>query len=411
MPNQWIKISDSPDDFQGYLCVPASGSGPGIVLLHEIFGVNGCMREVAQYYAEEGYLVLVPDLFWRIGPGIVLGYDEADFQRGLDYSMSLDVDTTIDDVVQALRTLRERPECTGKVGALGFCLGGKLAYLTAARTAVDCAVCYYGVGIEDFLGEAGNVSCPIVFHFAELDKYVPAEARERIIAAFAHHPDFALHVYPDCDHAFASPKRTPYNRPAAMMAHSRSMALFRKVLGPSYDLNTLWQRHSDLEFVTRSTELTMATMVAEPYVNHIPTMTGGVGQMELSRFYENHFIPKNPADARLIPISRTIGADRLVDEVLFCFTHDIEIDWMLPGVAPTGKYVEIPLVAIVNFRGDKLYHEHIYWDQASVLVQIGLLQPGSLPIAGIETARKLVDETLPSNTLMRRWAESAPPGG
>jgi carboxymethylenebutenolidase len=94
--------------------------------------------------------------------------------------------------------------------------------------------------------------------------------------------------------------------------------------------------------------------------------------------------------------------------MLFCFTHDIEIDWMLPGVPPTGKYVEIPLVAIVRFRGDKLYNEHIYWDQASVLVQIGLLDTALLPVAGVATAKKLVDETLPSNTLMARWAESAP---
>jgi len=161
------------------------------------------------------------------------------------------------------------------------------------------------------------------------------------------------------------------------------------------------------EFGTRDVPATMKTMVAEPYVNHVPTMTGGVGARDLARFYANHFIPKCPKDTKLVPISRTIGADRLVDEMLFCFTHDIEIDWMLPGMKPTGKYVEVPLVAIVNFRGDKLYHEHIYWDQASVLVQIGLIDPMNLPIAGIATAKKLVDETLPSNTLMRRWKESA----
>ena len=107
-------------------------------------------------------------------------------------------------------------------------------------------------------------------------------------------------------------------------------------------------------------------------------------------------------DTKLIPISRTVGSDRVVDELLFSFTHNTEIDWMLPGVAPTGKYVEIPLVAIVCFRGNKLYHEHIYWDQASVLVQIGLLKGDSLPVAGIETAKKLVDESLPSNTLMHK---------
>ena len=127
---------------------------------------------------------------------------------------------------------------------------------------------------------------------------------------------------------------------------------------------------------------------------------------QLKRFYKHHFVNSNPEDTRLIPISRTVGKDRVVDEMLFCFTHTREIDWMLPGVAPTGRYVEIPLVAIVSFRADKLYNEHIYWDQASVLVQIGRLDPAALPVAGIETARKLVDKTLPSNTLMAAWANS-----
>ena len=174
------------------------------------------------------------------------------------------------------------------------------------------------------------------------------------------------------------------------------------------DLAALWDAHCQYEFETRDVDATMATMVDEPYVNHIPTMTGGVGRAQLKHFYAHHFIPKCPADFRLVPISRTVGADRLVDEMLVCFTHDVEIDWMLPGVPPTGKYVEVPTVAIVNFRGDKLYHEHIYWDQASVLVQIGLLDPAGLPVAGVDTAKKLLDETRPSNTLMKRWAESAP---
>ena len=174
------------------------------------------------------------------------------------------------------------------------------------------------------------------------------------------------------------------------------------------DLVALWEAHCRCEFETRDVDATMATMTGTPYVNHVPTMTGGVGDRDLTRFYRHHFIPKTPPDTRLIPISRTIGADRVVDEMLFCFTHDIEIDWMLPGLRPSGKYVEIPLVAIVCFRGGKLYNEHIYWDQASVLVQIGALDPKGLPIAGIETAKKLVDEGLPSNTLMARWSDSAP---
>jgi carboxymethylenebutenolidase len=135
-------------------------------------------------------------------------------------------------------------------------------------------------------------------------------------------------------------------------------------------------------------------------------MTGGVGAKELSRFYQHHFVHGNPPDMKLIPISRTIGALQIVDEFIMCFTHSTEIDWMLPNVAPTGKYVEIPMLGVIKFRGDKLYHEHIYWDQASVLVQIGLLNPEGLPVAGVETARKLLDEQLPSNTLMGRWTQS-----
>ena len=134
-------------------------------------------------------------------------------------------------------------------------------------------------------------------------------------------------------------------------------------------------------------------------------MTGGTGAEALARFYEHHFVSRMPKDTTLTSISRTVGADRVVDELLFSFTHDQEIDWMLPGIPPTGKAVTVPLVAIVNFRGDKLYHEHIYWDQASVLVQIGLLDPQGLPVAGIETARKVADETLPSNGLIPRWTE------
>jgi carboxymethylenebutenolidase len=174
----------------------------------------------------------------------------------------------------------------------------------------------------------------------------------------------------------------------------------------NHDLAALWEEHCRYEFETRDVDATMATMVDEPYVNHVPTMTGGVGQDQLKRFYKYHFIGRNPADTELIPISRTVGADSLVDEVLFRFTHTSEIDWMLPIIPPTGRRVEVPLVAIIRFRDGKLVHEHIYWDQASVLVQIGLLDPADLPVAGAETARKVANKALPSNTLMRNWASS-----
>jgi carboxymethylenebutenolidase len=175
---------------------------------------------------------------------------------------------------------------------------------------------------------------------------------------------------------------------------------------PNPDLIALWEEHCRDEFETRDVDATMATMVSQPYVNHIPTMTGGVGHDQLKRFYAYHFIPVNPPDFRLRPVSRTVGRDTVVDEFIVYFTHTTHIDWMLPGVSPTGRVVEIPMVAIVKFEGEKVAHEHIYWDQAAVLVQIGLMDPRGLPIAGAETARKVLDKSQPSNHLMERWQES-----
>ena len=159
---------------------------------------------------------------------------------------------------------------------------------------------------------------------------------------------------------------------------------------PSPNLAELWEEHTAHEFNTRDTEATLKTMVDDAYVNHIPVMTGGRGKSELAAFYSTDFIPAMPPDTKLKSISRTIGTDQLVDELIFSFTHTQEMPWMLPGLAPTHKYVEVPLVVVVRFRDGKLAHEHIYWDQASVLKQIGLITDPSLPVFGAETARKVV---------------------
>jgi carboxymethylenebutenolidase len=170
-------------------------------------------------------------------------------------------------------------------------------------------------------------------------------------------------------------------------------------------LQELWEEHLRHEFATHNTEDTLATMVEDAYVNHIPVMTGGVGKPALREFYSKYFIPQMPPDMELNPISRTIGTDRLVDEMMAKFTHTIRMDWMLPGIAPTGKRVEVPVVTIVQFRDGKLAHEHIYWDQASVLVQLGLLDLGTLPVVGVESARKAIDPNLPSNALIERASD------
>ena len=400
-----IPSQDGSGSFKAYLALPASGRGPGLVLGQEIFGVNQNMRAVADYYAEEGYVALVPDLFWRMQPGVDLGYTEADFKAAFDFFTRLDVDLAIDDIGAAMTVLRGLPQVSGpELGYVGFCLGGKLAYLAAARTDLACSVGYYGMGIEHHLDEAAAIKGKLVLHFAGADPYCDAAARAQITAGLT---GAELYTYDGAEHAFARAGSAHFDASAAGMAHGRTIAALKATIGPDFNLSALWDEHVRHEFATRDVPATMATMVAEPYVNHIPTLTGGVGYRELSRFYQNHFVHANPEDMRMIPVSRTIGALQVVDEFVMCFTHTREIDWMLPGVAPTGKYVEIAMVGIINFRGDKLCHEHIYWDQASVLVQLGLLDPALLPVAGIESARKLLDETVPSNGIMGRWSSSA----
>ena len=168
------------------------------------------------------------------------------------------------------------------------------------------------------------------------------------------------------------------------------------------ELERLWEEHIRHEFSTRSTEDTLRTMVEDAYVDHVPVLTGGSGHHELRQFYSTHFIPRMPPDMEMTPVSRTIGTDQLVDEMVISFTHTIEMDWMLPGIPPTGRPVEVPLVVIVQFRDGKLAHEHIYWDQASVLVQLGLLDSEKLPVVGVESARKVLDPAMLANRLIKR---------
>ncbi len=166
------------------------------------------------------------------------------------------------------------------------------------------------------------------------------------------------------------------------------------------ELARLWERHTELEFETKDAAATVATMTPDNYVNHVPVMTGGRGTAEMIEFYGKHFIPKMPADTALRLMSRTIGDDRVIDEFVFSFTHDVEMDWMLPGIAATDRTVEIPMVVVVQFEGGKIACERIYWDQASVLVQLGLLDPGGLPVTGVEQARRFENPDLPPNELM-----------
>ena len=166
-------------------------------------------------------------------------------------------------------------------------------------------------------------------------------------------------------------------------------------------LSSAWDQHLASEFVAKSADQALATMAADPHVNHVPLMIGGRGREELHDFYANHFLNQIPLDMEMIPVSRTVGQDRVVDELIARFTHSIRMDWLLPGIAPTGQRVELPFVVIVQFEGDKVAHEHLYWDQASVLVQVGLLDR-TLPVRGGEIAAQVLDLAQPMNELIHR---------
>src|SRR5262245_40708797 len=166
-------------------------------------------------------------------------------------------------------------------------------------------------------------------------------------------------------------------------------------------LSSAWDQHLASEFTAKSAEEALGTMTADPHVNMVPLMIGARGRAQLHDFYKNHFLNQIPPDMEMVTVSRTIGQGRVVDELIARFTHTIRLDWLLPGVEPTGKRIEFPFVVIVQFEGDKLSHEHLYWDQASVLVQVGLLER-TLPVRGGEIAAQVLNPTQPMNELIRR---------
>src|SRR2546425_9955535 len=394
-------------EFDAYMALPASGYGPGIVVLQEIFGVNEYMRTVCDWYAAHGFVAICPDLFWRQEPGIQLtDRSEAEWQKAFALYQGLNEVKAVEDSAAAVEFLRKHPTGNGRVGAVGFCLGGNLAWLLSVRYKPDCAVGYYGVSIEKTLAEAETLVSPLMLHIAGQDRHCPPEAQGQIHQALDSNPLAVLHDYPAQDHAFGRLGGEHYDAPAAELAHLRTLEFFvRNLAGGGLSntqnmLSDLWDEHVKYEFATRDTEDTLKTMAPDAYVNHVPVLTGGVGHEQLREFYSQRFIPQMPPDTSMTPVSRTVGIDRVVDEMVFEFTHTIKMDWMLPGVEPTGKHVKIPLVVIVHFRDGKLAHEHIYWDQASVLAQLGLIETAKLPIVGVETAEKVLNPSLPANKLL-----------
>ncbi|HVV69850.1 MAG TPA: dienelactone hydrolase family protein [Gammaproteobacteria bacterium] len=206
-----------------YFAPTQSVTGPGIVLLQEIFGVNNSIRTCADRFAKAGYNVLAPDLFWRLKPGVQLSYGGEDLEQAFDYYHQFDVEQGLLDIGEAIAALRNRPACENKIIVLGFCLGGRLAYLTAAKYPVDACVAFYGGRIADYLQEAKNIRCPVLMHFGEEDEMIPPDQIDRIKAAFNGRRDVQIEVYPQVGHAFFNQDRSSFNIAAADLAYQKTL--------------------------------------------------------------------------------------------------------------------------------------------------------------------------------------------
>jgi len=370
------------------------GHGPGIVLVTDASTTNGVTNGDAthhetldplplQKWAEEGFVV-----------------------AELRLSSSSDLR---DQVRLATEALAKHDKCSSKSRFAA------IVYHPASFPSLNSVIDESSeiVAVVSFGALTTACKKPRLYHLAE--KPDPLAAAKAPVVE-----NEMVHRYGNVKSAsFVLPGHADFVASAAAVSHSRSIAFVKKHLdGPWFDLEAIWDEHTAFEFETRNVEDTMATMVQEPYVNHVPTLTGGVGRAKLSVFYRDHFIHSNPDGTDLDLISRTVGVDRIVDEFLFCCKHDRVIDWLLPGVPPTGKDLRIPFTAIVNIRGDRLFHEHIAWDQLTVLFQLGLMPeylPFPYPVAestsgkkieyrvpgtGVDTAQKLADEaSVPSNEM------------
>ena len=219
----WINVTGAAGTFDAYLALPPAGTGPGLVLFQEIFGVNAHIRAVAEQYALDGFVVLAPDVFWQQERRVDLGYDGADMTRALELMTAADGAGLMRDVQDSVAALRARPEVAGrKVGAFGYCMGGRLAYAAAATAGVDAAVAYYGGGIQNQLDLAPRITCPVLFHYGALDAHIPPAAVESVRAAMDGKPA-QVHVYPNADHGFNCWARGSYHPASAAVAHGRSV--------------------------------------------------------------------------------------------------------------------------------------------------------------------------------------------
>ena len=225
-------ITTKDGTFGAYVARPTKTKAPAVVVIQEIFGVNAVMRDITDGLAAQGYLAICPDLFWRIEPGIdITDKSEAEWKRAFELFNAFDVEAGVEDIAATIAHFRKDAGCDGKVGAVGYCLGGQLAFLTACRTVADACVSYYGVGLENRVAEAEKLTHPLLMHIAEEDQFVPKAAQAVILAALKDHPQIQIHTYPGCDHAFAREGGEHFDEAAARLANGRTLQFFQKELG------------------------------------------------------------------------------------------------------------------------------------------------------------------------------------
>jgi carboxymethylenebutenolidase len=228
MAGQTLEIQTADGAFSAYVAKPAQAPAPAILVIQEIFGVNQVMRDICDDYAAQGYLAVCPDLFWRIEPGVdITDQSEAEWKKAFELMNAFDPDQGVRDIRVVIDTVRAHGDCSGKVGAVGFCLGGLMAFLTATRTDADASVSYYGVGIEQRTGEAERLARPLMMHIAEQDQFVPKAAQELITGALKNHPQVQIHTYAGRDHAFARKGGEHYDPADAKLANERTLAFFK----------------------------------------------------------------------------------------------------------------------------------------------------------------------------------------
>jgi carboxymethylenebutenolidase len=226
-----ITIETGDGRMNAYVATPKSSTGPALVVIQEIFGINQVMRDLTDGFAALGYVAICPDLFWRIEPGIdITDRTQAEWARASQLFQAFDVDKGVGDIARTIAAIRTSPGSTGKVGAVGYCLGGKLAFLSATRTDIDAAVGYYGVGLDQLLGEVKNLKKPLALHIAGKDEYSPLPVRQKIHAVLDDNPLATLYDYPDEDHAFARVGGQHYSNSSADLANNRTAAFFKQHL-------------------------------------------------------------------------------------------------------------------------------------------------------------------------------------